>query len=160
AVVGAGLQGWLRSVRADGVVEPAQAPELSFLAGCKAVFCSDEDLGDARRPLTALVRRLAEIAVVTEGARGALLYIGDSAHRVHACPAREVDPTGAGDTFAACFLLELARGRKPLDAAMLAAVAASIAVEGRGPSPLSSLSSRLPERLAWYRWHVPAPSEC
>jgi len=156
-VVGAGLQGWLRSLRADGVVEPRKGPALSFLSGCKAVFCSDEDLGGDRAPLIALLRGLAEIVVLTEGARGALLYFGDAVHRVHACPAREVDPTGAGDTFAACFLLELARGERPLEAAGLAAAAASIAVEGGGPTALSSLSSRLPERLAWYRQNVPAP---
>lgn len=160
ALVGAGLQGWLRSLRADGVVEPRKAPELSFLSGCKAVFCSDEDLGGDRARLLALFRGLADIAVVTEGARGALLYVGDSVHRVQACPACEVDPTGAGDTFAACFLLGLARGEKPLEAAAFAAVAASIAVERSGPTALSSLSSRLPERLAWYRQNVPAPRAC
>lgn len=158
ALLGAGLQGWFRSVRADGLVEPFRPGDLSFLEGCKVVFCSDEDLGDDRARLIEILRRLAEIAILTEGARGALLYQGDSVHRVHPCPAREVDPTGAGDTFAACFLLGLACGQTPLDAAAVATCAASLAIESVGPTGLGTLSARLAERLAWYRQNVPSPT--
>ncbi len=157
ALLGAGLQGWLRSVRADGLVEPRRPPDLSFLAGCKVVFLSDEDLGDHRLSLVEVLRELAEITVITEGARGALLYVGDAPHWVHACPAQEVDPTGAGDTFAACFLLGLASGQTPLEAAMLAACGASLAIESMGPTGMSALGPRLAEALIWYRKNIPAP---
>jgi sugar/nucleoside kinase (ribokinase family) len=69
-----------------------------------------------------------------------------------------VDPTGAGDTFAACFLLGLACGQTPLDAAAVATCAASLAIESVGPTGLGALSARLAERLAWYRQNVPSPT--
>ena len=50
-----------------------------------------------------------------------------------------MDPTGAGDVFAAAFLLALARGDDPVDAARLGAAAASIVVEGRGGDALPRL---------------------
>jgi hypothetical protein len=56
--------------------------------------------------------------------------------RRHLPDAVEVDPTGAGDTFAAGFFLGLAEGRTPVDAAKLGAAAASIVVEGRGGATL------------------------
>jgi sugar/nucleoside kinase (ribokinase family) len=55
-------------------------------------------------------------------------------------PAREVDPTGAGDVFAAAFLTGMARGLDPVEAARLGAAAASIAVEGRATESLGRLA--------------------
>jgi sugar/nucleoside kinase (ribokinase family) len=68
-----------------------------------------------------------------------------------------VDPTGAGDVFAAAFLVALAKREPPLAAGVVAACAASIAVEGHGPSALAGLG-RLGERISWYRRNVPMPS--
>lgn len=156
---GAGLQGWLRSLDENSVVQPCFPEDLSFLSGCKVVFCSDEDLGkDARLRVPAL-GEVAEMAVITQGDQGALLGCRGVWHRVRACPAREVDPTGAGDTFGACFLVALASGHSPMEAAVIAACAASVAVEAVGPAALSALSVRLPERMGWYRENVPAPQE-
>jgi len=68
--------------------------------------------------------------------------------RVGAHPAREVDPTGAGDAFAAAFLLALARGADPADAARLGAAAGSIAVEGEGADALPRLREEAEARAA------------
>lgn len=46
--------------------------------------------------------------------------------------AREVDPTGAGDVFAAAFLVSLRRREAVATAARFAAAAAAISVEGFG----------------------------
>jgi sugar/nucleoside kinase (ribokinase family) len=43
-----------------------------------------------------------------------------------------VDPTGAGDVFAAGYLFAIAGGAEPVEAARLGAAAASIVVEGVG----------------------------
>ena len=56
--------------------------------------------------------------------------------RVGAYPTREVDPTGAGDVFAAAMLLALSRGADPVDAARHGAAAASVVVEGVGGEAL------------------------
>lgn len=106
-------------------------------AGLRAGPAADragEDLGagrGARRPLLA----------VTKGATGAIL-LGPSppdpaaaAARpisVPAFPARAVDPTGAGDVFAAALLFGLRRGEPPRRAALRAAAAAALTVEAPG----------------------------
>jgi sugar/nucleoside kinase (ribokinase family) len=47
-----------------------------------------------------------------------------------------VDPTGAGDVFAACFLVRYQETGDPLEAAAFGACAASCAVEGVGATSL------------------------
>ncbi len=155
AMVAAGLQGWLRAMDPDGRVNPVDT-DLSFLRGCRALFCSEEDLG---HNATSIVPRLLESAptvVVTEGSRGAVVYLDGRPYRVLALPTSQVDPTGAGDTFATCFLLALACGMSALDAAVVGACGASAVVEAPGPLGIERLSS-LPERVAWYRSHLPGP---
>jgi sugar/nucleoside kinase (ribokinase family) len=56
-----------------------------------------------------------------------------------------LDPTGAGDVFAAAMLLALAAGQAPADAARLGAAAASIVVEGVGGEALGRIGE------AWER---------
>jgi len=154
-IVAAGLQGWLRAMDPDGHVKPVDM-DLSFLRGCQALFCSEEDLGHNATSVLPRLLELAPTVVVTEGSRGAVVYLHGKPHRVLALPTSQVDPTGAGDTFATCFLLALASGMSILDAAVVGACGASAVVEASGPLGLQRLSS-LPERVAWYRSHLPAP---
>jgi 1D-myo-inositol 3-kinase len=77
-------------------------------------------------------RQLVQIIVVTRAERGATVYEGDNECHYPARPAREVDLTGAGDVFAAAFLLRLAETGDACQAAGFANVAASFSVEGSG----------------------------
>jgi sugar/nucleoside kinase (ribokinase family) len=136
--VGLCVQGLVREVRADGAVAPRRwEPGPADLAGVGvAVLGDDEARGQAD-----LVGRLAAalpLVVATHGALGCdVLERGRPARRVGVYPAREVDPTGAGDVFAAALLLALAGGAAPVEAARLGAAAASVAVEGRAGDALS-----------------------
>jgi len=65
-------------------------------------------------------------------------------------PAREVDPTGAGDVFAATFLIEYQRDGDPWQAAAAAACAGSLAVEGDGWSAVADRAA-LDAALADYQ---------
>ena len=58
--------------------------------------------------------------------------------RVPPRPAKEVDPTGAGDIFATSFLIRYQETGDPLDAARFANVAASFSVEYIGISGMPS----------------------
>jgi sugar/nucleoside kinase (ribokinase family) len=49
------------------------------------------------------------------------------------------DPTGAGDVYAAAFLVAMSEGAGPADAALLASAAASIVVEEEGGVALERL---------------------
>lgn len=141
-LIGAGLQGWLRRLDEDGKVRRKTLDDVSFLSPCRAVFCSDEDLGDDAALVTRL-RDVVPIVVVTHGAAGADLFVDGRTHHVSACPADEVDPTGAGDVFATAFLIALAQGQDPLAAARHGAACAAVVVEGVGPSALTRLARRL-----------------
>jgi sugar/nucleoside kinase (ribokinase family) len=82
------------------------------------------------------------IVVVTRGADGSV--VADSG-RLFEVPARPVpavvDTTGAGDSFAAGFLLGVVRGFEPEQSAQLGALAAAEVVGHLGARPLVSLAS-------------------
>lgn len=136
-LVGIGVQGLVREVGPAGEVRPRPldlSPEALSVVGA-AVVGDDEARGDPE-----LVTRLAAVVPVvafTHGVRGCELFLRGRTRHVGIHPAREIDPTGAGDVFAAAFFLALARGDEPVDAARLGAAAASIVVEGRGGETLA-----------------------
>ena len=72
--------------------------------------------------------------VITRAERGCRVYAGPDVYDFPVAAAEAVDPTGAGDVFAAAFLVAL-RNRRPIpEAAELATRAAAEAVASRGVS--------------------------
>jgi sugar/nucleoside kinase (ribokinase family) len=135
-VVGAGAQGWLRACDAQGKVAPcAWADPEADLAGVHLLFLSQHDLPDARGAVPGLLRFVPMVAV-TRGWEGLTLFTRETAQDVAALPRPEVDPTGAGDVFAAACLLRYQETGDPLEAAAFGACAASCVVEGVGASTL------------------------
>lgn len=156
---GLGLQGFVRGVgrRVPGTdrrpVRPFPwEPDPETLARVDVVFLSEEDLRLAGVALVERLRREVPLVVVTRGAAGCRLFARDRVVETGVFPTVEVDPTGAGDTFAAAFLLARSRGAAPAEAARFGAAAASIVVEGRGGACLG----RVGEATARLR-HVPLP---
>jgi len=84
---------------------------------------------------------LTRIATVTRGEKGSVVITPTIRHTVEAYPvAQLVDTTGAGDQYAAGFMLGLARG-KPLDACgRLGGLAAAEVISHYGPRPQVSLA--------------------
>ena len=78
------------------------------------------------------IRDALPIGVLTADRDGALLFVNGDRYEVRPRPATETDPTGAGDVFAATFLVEYQRSGDPWLAAAAAACAGSISVEGEG----------------------------
>lgn len=77
----------------------------------------------------------AKIVIVTLGAKGAVVSVEDTVHNVPACkPERLVDPTGAGDAFIGGFLAEYVRGEDCSWCSCVGSAAASLVVEGVGPT--------------------------
>lgn len=86
--------------------------------------------------------RIVDIAAVTRGAKGSVVFGDGGAERVEvaACPVdKVVDTTGAGDQYAAGFLLGLARGLSLEDAGKLGSLAAAEVIAHWGPRPMTSL---------------------
>jgi sugar/nucleoside kinase (ribokinase family) len=133
ALIGATAQGWLRRVEADGRISEGHTGDLrprDFAGRLSALFLSDEDLGGAALPesWTASV----PILVLTRGHLGAGICLDGTWWRIPAFPARAVDGTGAGDAFAAAFLVHLHETGDAQEAARFAAAAASFVVEAIG----------------------------
>lgn len=127
-------QGWLRQWDPDGRVLPAPWPEARhILRQASAVVVSSEDLQEDPAALDALAEA-SPILAVTHGPDGASLYISGGEYHLPAPQVEEVDPTGAGDIFAAVFFAQLHAGRHPLEAAELANRVAADSVTRRGPS--------------------------
>jgi len=73
--------------------------------------------------------------IVTLGANGAVLSVERTVYRVPACSSSTVvDPTGAGDVFMGSFLTEYNREKDSLWCACVGSAAASLVVEGIGPT--------------------------
>ena len=84
----------------------------------------------------------AHLAVVTRSAKGCLVVGEDGIDEIPALPVEHVvDATGAGDLFAAGFLVGLARGASQVDCARLGALAAAEVIQHLGARPEVSLRS-------------------
>jgi sugar/nucleoside kinase (ribokinase family) len=79
--------------------------------------------------------RIAELGVpevvVTLGAQGALVFAGGRSERVAVDAVAGVDPTGAGDSFAAAYLAARSSGDAPVGAARRACSAVAALLQGR-----------------------------
>jgi 1D-myo-inositol 3-kinase len=136
ALVGACLQGWLRHIGPGGEVGPRPAQRwrgIQHLRPCQALFVSDEDISSQEAgPVLERWAQQVLIVAYTRGERGAeVAYKGIWRH-IDAFPAVTVDPTGAGDVFAAAFLVALWEGADAFEAARFASAAASLVVEREG----------------------------
>jgi sugar/nucleoside kinase (ribokinase family) len=150
AAIGAEVQGWLRTVDRDGAVGPGRwASPNAVLDRLQAVFVSAHDTLGQESQVTEWVQRVP-LAVVTAGAAGALLYVNGDRYEVRPRPTREVDATGAGDVFAAAFLVHYDRHGDPWEAAEAATCAASLSVEGEGWSAVPDAAA-LAAALTPYR---------
>ena len=95
-----------------------------------------EDFDAAAGRLAAIV----DVAAVTRGEHGSVAIRGAERAVVQAFAVdRVVDTTGAGDQYAAGFLLGLARGLSLADAGALGSLAAAEVIGHWGPRPMTSL---------------------
>lgn len=132
STLGVTPQGWLREWDAAGNVGVSDWEEAGHVLGRAdaAVISLDDVAGDQAR-----VDRMAAncpLLVVTDGARGTLLYAHGNEQLIDPVPAEVLDPTGAGDIFAAAFFVRLHLGGSPLEAAQFAAQLAARSTERAG----------------------------
>ncbi len=147
SLVGITPQGWMRRWDGEGWVFPKpweEAPEVLNYA--KVVIFSEKDVGRDEDVIQAYAR-MADILVVTKGARGATVYHRGEVRHLAAFATIEIDPTGAGDVFAAAYLIELERNGDPYEAAHFANCVASFIVEKPGIEGIPTLK-QVERRLA------------
>lgn len=128
------------------VVERWRAELLSFIeTSCDIVLANEAELLSLFREsdfeaAVARLRPIVETAAVTRSEKGSVVIQGDERVEVAAYPvARVVDTTGAGDQYAAGFLLGLARGLPLETCGRLGSLAAAEVIAHWGPRPQASL---------------------
>ena len=122
------LQGWLRSWDEDGHIHPEEWPEAAYiLQQARAAVISEEDVLYDQEKIDSMASSVPVLAV-TKGLAGADIYTQGRVHRIDAPQVKEVDPTGAGDIFAAVFFTQLTHFGDPLQAAQFAVQVASDSV--------------------------------
>ena len=130
-LVGVSPQGWLRALDAEGNVVRARYDGAPFWRGVDAIFVSEEDLLGGRADAEPWAGDGAIVAM-TESDRGAQIHVEGVWRRIAAFAEEEVDPTGAGDTFATAFLIRLHETGDIAEAARFGAAAASLSIGGAG----------------------------
>jgi 1D-myo-inositol 3-kinase len=129
----ADAQGLLRVISPRGeVLLKAPPPETFALLDYLKASKSEAALLD-----TASLRKRLTL-LVTDGPRGCTLLTRDAELQVPAFPARELDPTGAGDCFLAGFAVGLARGLDSARSARIGAYCGARAVEAVGVPRLTA----------------------
>ena len=108
---------------------------LEVLPQVAAAVFSEEDVGGH---FAGWLRYCGPILAMTRGRAGCELIVCGKHRQVAGFPSDEIDPTGAGDVFAAAFMLKLREVREPIEAARFANCVASFSVAGRGTDTLPS----------------------
>ncbi len=90
-------------------------------------------LDDDRRACEALLARGAQLVALKRGAAGSTLFTPDGTITVPGFPVTEVDPTGAGDCYAAGLTVALLQGWELGEAARFANATGALAVTQQGP---------------------------
>jgi 1D-myo-inositol 3-kinase len=133
-------QGWLRRWDEDGRVWPTPWTAAGeILPLLDVLILSHDDLlpfaNGNRTDADAMLSQWSmqvPLLVATDGKHGATLFQHGIAERFPAYPTREVDPTGAGDVFAAAFLVYYHRHGDPRKAVDFANCVASLSIEHVG----------------------------
>ncbi len=158
AIVAATPQGWLRRWDEDGRVWPTPwSGAEQILPLLDVLILSHDDLlpfADGNRTeADAMLSRwnlLVPLLVATDGRYGATLFQHGKKRSFPAYPAREVDPTGAGDVFAAAFLVHFHRHGNPEAAVDFANCVASLSIEHKGIKgipTMDAVNERMRRRL-------------
>src|SRR5699024_7261963 len=118
-------QGWMRQWDSECRVSLGEWSHAeAALQRAGAVVISREDV-NGNDELIEHMAHQTRVLAVTEGPAGAGLYWNGDRSRFRAPRVLEVDPTGAGDVFAAAFFTRLVTTRDPWEATRFATLIAT-----------------------------------
>ena len=148
-IVAATPQGWLRRWDEHGRVWPTPWTSAEYMLPLLDVLIlSHDDLlpfADGNRTdADAILSRWSlqvPLLVATDGQHGATLFQHGTTRNFPAYPAHEVDPTGAGDVFAAAFLVHFYRHGNPHAAVDFANCVASLSIEHEGITGIPTMEA-------------------
>ena len=147
ALVGVTPQGWMRRWDEQGLVHAKEWQEAErVLAHTSVLILSEEDIAPYPSSIITGYAAKVPVLVITEGDKGARVHTEGAWHHLPAFPTQEVEPTGAGDVFAAAYLVHYAKERDAIAAVRFANCVASFAVEREGTDGIPTLE-QVKERL-------------
>lgn len=136
-------QGMTRSFDEKGNVTLKPPSDKSILGSIDILKSTREEiltltgLSEVDSAIEAVHSQGVNIVIVTLGAEGAVVSVDHVIHRVPPySPEKLVDPTGAGDAFIGAFLAEYAQGKDCAWCSQVGSAAASLVVQGIGPTSL------------------------
>ena len=138
SLVGLTPQGLMRRWDEKGQVYSKKwMPILKVCSRVDVLIFSEEDIADFPEVLEEY-KSLIDIVILTRGAEGSILYWRGKEFIFSAFKTEEKDPTGAGDVFAAAFLIKYYQTDDPIESSRFANCVASFAVEGKGTAGISN----------------------
>lgn len=157
ALVGLSPQGWMRRWDRDGRVWPKEWDGGVTLDNAQAMLLAEDDLPGHELPQG--WRSRPPLLAITRGKDGSRLRCNGRWYDVPAYPAREVDPTGAGDVYAAAFLARYRETGDAPAAALFASCVASFSVEASGLEGIPT-RGQVKERMARFPELRVVPQDC
>lgn len=130
ALKAATIQGWLRQWDDTGKISP-KTMDWELLSAIDIVLFSDADIPNIKEVLPIITKKVG-IVVMTRGANGASVFYKNKQYDFPAYPVQEVDPTGAGDVFAASFVVAYGKHQNIALAVAYAHTVASFIVTQEG----------------------------
>ncbi|HUK85427.1 MAG TPA: carbohydrate kinase family protein [Candidatus Acidoferrum sp.] len=134
-------QGLLRSFDGEGNVTENASVDASIFSLINIYKSSQNEIykltgeSELKPAIKAIHDVGVETVIVTMGAKGSVLSVEGAQYNIAACPSQVlVDPTGAGDVFMGGFLTEYLRQKDSTWCACVGSAAASVVVEGLGPT--------------------------
>jgi sugar/nucleoside kinase (ribokinase family) len=134
-------QGLLRRFGKTGKVTPRGKVDKRLFSLINIYKSSGDEISaltghsDLKSAIKAVHDFGVDTVLVTLGAKGAVLSVLGTLYKIPACRSSVlVDPTGAGDAFIGGFLTEYIRQKDSLWCACVGSAAASLVVEGIGPT--------------------------
>ena len=138
-------QGMLRNFDADGNVTCCSLADMRLLSFINIYKSSQDEICtitgqlDLNSAIKAVHDIGPETVIVTNGAKGSVVSVQGTRYNIPACHSEKaVDPTGAGDVFIGAFLTEYTRQKDSLWCACVGSAAASLVIEGVGPTFLGA----------------------
>jgi sugar/nucleoside kinase (ribokinase family) len=132
ALVGSTLQGWMRTWNNSRRVYVGSWEDAAdLLPRIDASVISRDDVGGDEAMIVRFAQ-LAPILAVTLGPKGCQVYADGAERHIPVTAIEELDPTGAGDIFAAAFFVSLCQTGDPWAAANLANRIAALSVRRGG----------------------------
>lgn len=132
SLIGVAPQGWMRTWDAGGRIRARRWEGFEpLLRRSQMVIVSEEDIA-GEEGLVDVFRKHTPIVIVTRAREGAAVFAGGRTLTLGVYPARERDPTGAGDCFGAAFLVRYTETQDIEEAGRFAACVGACVVEGEG----------------------------